>query len=105
MSGSGATSPFHSSGDGYSGDCNIIERVPLNSVQGLALSFLATGQELEVVSQDARLLALAPNGEIAGSLTPKLLAPLLRCIDSGHVFKAVILKIDGALVELEIRPK
>jgi hypothetical protein len=104
MSGSGGGGPYGASGAG-STNCDIVERVPLNSVQKAVLHSLNVGDKLAVEVKGQSLVATTSGGEVAGSLTPPRLAALLACIESGREYLAVVLKLKGALVEVEIRPQ
>ena len=103
MSGSGGGGPYGGSG-GKPTTCDIVERVALNSVQRGVLGSLSVGDELNVEVRNESLVATTEQGGIAGSLTPPRLAALLECLDRGYEYKAVILQIKGAYVEVEIRP-
>ncbi len=85
--------------------CDIVERVPLNSVQRNVLVSLRVNQELGVEVRRQSLVATTDSGDVAGSLTPPRLAAILACIEQGREYRAVILKIKGAFVEVEIRPR
>lgn len=104
MSGSGGGGPYGGSSSD-AGGCDIVEQVPLNSVQGAVLPGLTVQDQLAVEVRDGALVAVTQANEVAGSLTPSSLARLLRCIEQGREYVAIILRIEGALVELEIRPK
>ena len=105
MSGSGGGGPYGGSGFRETG-CDIVEQVPLNSVQADVLTELQTNQALVVELRDNALVAaVSAGGEVAGSLTPSSLAALIRCIEKGHEYSAVVTRISGALVEVEIRPR
>lgn len=97
-------------GDGSSG-CEIIERVPLNSPQPAVVATLQQHEQLDVVAVPAgngRTLAARKQGApaaIAGTLTPSSMTRLLRCIDQGNRYVAVVLSVSNALVEVEIRPQ
>jgi hypothetical protein len=109
MSG-GSSTPSYGGGDGVSdssSDCEIVERVPLNSPQSAVVTHLRVGLVLDVVllkGPPQSLVAQIPNaGQVAGSLTPKSLVRLLRCIREGNVYVADVLAIKGGFVEVEIR--
>ena len=104
MSGSGGGGPYGGSG-GRRTNCDIVESVALNSVQKDVLGSLLVGDELNVEVREESLVATTEEGDVAGSLTPPRLAALLECIDKGYEYKAAILKIRGAYVEVEIRPR
>ena len=85
-------------------NCNIVERVPLNSAQPAVVPKLKVGYVLDVVLQQGTLLA-KHQGAIAGSLTPESLLDLIECIADGNVYGASVVRIQGALCEVEIRRK
>lgn len=97
-------------GGGYGGptrqgsDCNIVERVPLNSPQPAVVRTLKVGDVLDVEELNQALIA-RHQGAIAGSLTPQRLLDLLDCIERGNVYVAVVCKVKGGLCEVEIHPK
>lgn len=99
-------------GGGYGGptrnitDCNIVERVPLNSPQAAVLAVLQVGTVLDVeVVTPGPLLVAKHKGQIAGSLTPQTLLDLLDCIAKGRVYVAQVVLIRGGLCEVEVRPR
>lgn len=105
MSGGSSYSPTPTTS---SSDCNIVERVPLNSVQASVLPQLQVGDDLEVAVVGTTLVAMWPGAggqpaQVAGSLTPRRLADLLECIQQGNDYVAAVLQIRGALVQVEIR--
>lgn len=97
-------------GGGYSGptrgtgDCNIVERVALNSPKPAVVGALKVGDVLAVTENAGSLVASSSKG-IAGALTPRRLLDLLDCISRGHEYVAVVAKLKGGLCEVEIRPK
>jgi hypothetical protein len=102
MSGSG--------GGGYGGptrsstDCNIVERVPLNSPQASVVSTLKPGDRLDVELRESVLVAVY-KGTVAGALTPQSLLDLIDCIGKGRHYVANVLQLRGAFCEVEIRPR
>ncbi len=99
------------SGGGYmpggpTGDCDIVERTPLNSPKAGVLQQLKKGDVLQVRPSDDRksIVAQKDGVGVAGSLTPRRLADLLECIERGRTYKATIVELKGALCEVEIRP-
>lgn len=99
------------SGGGYTpgpptGDCNIVERTPLNSPKSGVLQHMKKGDVLDVrTSDDGRSIVAYKGTQIAGSLTPRRLADLLECIEKGRKYKATVVELKGAFCEVEIRPK
>jgi hypothetical protein len=104
MSGSGGGGPYGAS-SGSPESCDIVERVPLNSVQGDALEKIKVGDSLDVEVQSNSLVAKAESGVVVGSLTPSRLAAFLSCIAKGHEYCAIVVTLRGAFVEVEIRPR
>lgn len=91
-------------------NCDIVEVVPLNSVQPNVVSQLRVDDILEVALVGASLVAMRPGagsqqGQIAGSLTPRSLADLLDCIGRGREYVAVVRQLRGGFCEVEIRPR
>lgn len=112
MSGSSNTGYNGGSGSGSGSssspsDCDIAERVPLNSPQPAVLAKLKAGMTLDVAltqgPPQSLVAQIQKSGEIAGSLTPKSLARLLQCMRSGNVYIADVVTVKGGLVEVEIR--
>jgi hypothetical protein len=104
MSGSG--------GGGYSGparsaNCKIVEQTALNSVQAAARRKLEKGMQLDIRLTKGRVLEahLPKGGGVAGSVTPDSMPELIACIEKGHSYQAVVVTIDGAFIEVEIRPR
>lgn len=104
MSGSGGS---YTPGGPPGGDCNIVERTPLNSPKSGVLQQLKKGDVLDVEPSDDKRSIVARKGGVgvAGSLTPRRLADLLECLEKGHKYKATVVELRGAFCEVEIRPK
>ncbi|HWB04280.1 MAG TPA: hypothetical protein VG796_14725 [Verrucomicrobiales bacterium] len=113
MSGSGSSSYYTSDSDGGSpqDDClTLIERVYLSSPDAAVVAKIEPKTILEVsLTQSGTvtlLQAITEEGEIAGSLIPKSMAKLIRCITAeGVSYIAIVLEKHGGAVQLEIRPK
>jgi hypothetical protein len=86
-------------------DCNIIEKVPLNSPKASVLKTIHVGDVLTVELQDQTLVAVTKVGAIAGSLTPLSLLDLIDCIGKGRRYVACVTDLQGGLCEVEIRPR
>jgi hypothetical protein len=89
-------------------DCEIVEQVALSSPAPAIIPRLKVGTELEVeISQPGRGRSLVAklNGDIAGSLLPNQLSALLQCMDRGRKYSATVVRLQGGLCEVEIRPK
>ncbi len=108
---SGSSSPSYGGGGSGSSDsasdCDIVERVPLNSPQPAGLAHLKPGMTLDVVltkgPPQSLVATIQGTGQVAGSLTPKSLVRLLQCIKSGNVYVAGVVTVKGGFVEVEIR--
>ena len=88
------------------GDCNIVEKTPLNSPKPGVLQQLSRGDVLDVrMSDDGRSIVAHKGTQVAGSLTPRRLADLLECMEKGRAYKATVVELKGAFCEVEIRPK
>ncbi len=102
MSGGGSGGPPISTGDSKS--CDIVVRVPLNSVKADVLKKLKVGEVLSVEVENNRLLAKLGD-EVAGALTPRAMTTLIKCIlDQEYSYSATVIQIRGALCEVEVRP-
>jgi hypothetical protein len=86
------------------GDCNIIERVALNSPKPAVVTKLKVGDVLAVEERGGTLIATY-QGADAGALTPNRLLDLLDCIRTGSHYRAIVQRLVGGLCEVEIRPK
>jgi hypothetical protein len=108
---SGSSGPSYGGGGSGSSDsasdCDIVERVPLNSPKPSGLAQLKPGATLDVVltpGPPQSLVAKIRNtGQVAGSLTPKSLVRLLQCIKAGNIYVADVIAVKGGFVEVEIR--
>jgi hypothetical protein len=77
----------------------------LNSPEPSVVAKLATKDvlRLEQRTEGGPLLAVTKSNKVAGSIAGGLLLRLLRCIESGHEFEAVVTKVTGGNVQLEVR--
>ena len=103
-----------SGGGSYGGDgggpdegvnCNTLHfRTSLNSPDPAVIFTLKVKDVLTLAQRraDGPLLAIAPSGKVAGSIAGSLLLQLLRCIENGHEYTAVVIKVTGGNVEVEI---
>jgi hypothetical protein len=88
-------------------DCStLVFRTPLASPKPKVIAKLKKGDQLELIAQTAAGPAIVqtPQGEEAGSITSRL-ADLLRCLDEGYKYVAIVMSITGGNVEVEIRPR
>lgn len=89
-------------------DCtNIFERTILSSPVPEVLASLSVDDvlNLELRGDRGPLVAVAPDGRHAGSVTSASLADLIRCINEGHAYIALVLSLDRGRCEVEIRPR
>lgn len=97
-----------SAGASGSDKCAISEKTILNSPDRAVVSTLKVGMALEVrleTTPRKRLVAVAANSKIAGSITSARLVDFIECIESGSEYLADVLGVQGGRVEVEIRPK
>lgn len=83
---------------------NLRFRTSLNSPDAAVIGKLKPKDELTLAQKkaDGPLLAITSSGDVAGSIAGRLLLQLLRCMESGHEYKAVVKKVTGGNVEVEI---
>lgn len=114
MSGSGSNSGSSddwrppSTGGSGSDKCAISEKTVLNSPDPAVVATLKPGATLEVrleTTPRKRLVAVAGNGQTAGSITSARLVDFIECIEAGSEYIADVLAISGGRVEIEVRPK
>ena len=97
-----------SGGAAGSDKCAISEKTVLNSPDPAVISTLKAGATLEVRLETIprkRLVAVAADNKIAGSITSARLVDFIECIESGSEYLADVLSIQGGRVEVEVRPK
>ena len=108
-SGTGGAGDGGGGGDGGSGGgggetpgdlcVGFTRKVPLNSPVPAVVKTLAVGDALDVVLVRAaagpRLEARTASGRTAGSITFDGVAVLVRCIEAGHQYVAVIASLPG----------
>jgi len=110
MSGSGSSGIGVGGGNiGTEEDCSkIFESTVLNSPNPDILEKLKPDDELEVsILDEAGNLSLVAKyeGEIAGSITTASVAQIIKCIQDGNDFVAIVISIDSGRCLVEIRPK
>lgn len=59
---------------------------------------------LELQSETGPLLAFTNQGEVAGSVTSASLARIIRCIQDGYNFIAIVMNLIGGRCDVEVRP-
>ncbi len=93
-------------GDGGGDDpCAIHEITTINSPNRAALAGIRTGNILALkldMGPPRRLLAHATDGQIAGSITSRSLAQLIRCMQDGVVYGLEVLSLRGAVCQVRI---
>jgi hypothetical protein len=107
--GSPATPVPGDRGRGKGGDapdpCDITVDTPLNSPNPAALAGLKSGDVLAVRLQAGPpvvLVALAPGGQVVGSITAAAMAQIIACIRSGVQYQAEIRSIRGGVCTVRI---
>jgi hypothetical protein len=89
-------------------NCELIERTQVNSPKAGVIKHIQVNDVLTVKllteAGQKLLVAETDRGETAGSLTPRHLPELIRCIQAGHRYIAVVLRVLGGIVEVEVRP-
>jgi len=93
---------------GGSDPCEIVEIVPLNSPQSVVVRTLSIGDILTVnlnrSGPSPVLEVLASGARRAGALTHRNHVSIIRCIDQGRVYQAVVVNIRGGSVDLRVEP-
>jgi hypothetical protein len=90
-------------------DCeNLSIPTVLNSPVAKVVATLKKGDRLVVVQNKSagysRLEAEAPNGKVAGSLTPDELLDIVDCMNRGHKYVAIVTsEPEGAVVKVRIQ--
>lgn len=84
---------------------SLTAKVPLNSPDPKVIGALKPQDILQVRLQKAGgpVLVVTKTGKVAGSITSTLLARLIRCIEQGFEYEAVVLSVKGAMCEVQIR--
>lgn len=88
--------------------CNILETTNLNSVDRTVLAGLRPGDRLPVEYESGppqRLVAKSPSGVVAGSITSPSMVQIIRCIQDGYGYQAVVLAIRGAQCQVRVEPR
>jgi hypothetical protein len=89
-------------------DCaRLVIRTPLNSPNQSVVAKLKKNDQLSIEVQGARgpVVAKDSSGQIAGSITAQSLLDLIRCINDGYEYIAIVRDVSGGKVDVEIRPK
>lgn len=90
-------------------DCaSLIFSTTLNSPNPDVISGLEIDQVLKVRRPDPterRILAVTEDGQTAGSITHGKQADLLRCLEEGRSFVAIVKNVAGGACEVQVRPE
>ena len=90
-------------------DCSrLLETTILNSPVSAVVSTLARHDVLPVELRDQsgkKILVATKGGQIAGSLTPISLPNIIRCIEEGWKFVAVVTEVTGGRCVVKVRPE
>ena len=109
MSGPGGGGPGPggpSSGPGV--DCSTLTfRTTLNSPDPDVVAQLNRGDILGVRAESdaGPIVAVTSEEEVVGSITSSQMAELLRCVDEGYTYVAIVRSISGGRVDVEVRPE
>jgi hypothetical protein len=107
MSGSGGGDG--GGGGGESGfSCSTLRyKTTLNSPVPTVITYLKPKDILNLEQRkkpDGPLYAVA-KGHVAGTIAGAMLIQLLKCIEDGFEYEAVVIKVVGGNVEVEVRPR
>lgn len=89
-------------------DCaRLVIRTTLNSPDPKVVGKLKKGDQLSIEVQGTRGPVVVKNsaGQVAGSITAQQLLDLIKCIDDGYEYVAIVREVAGGKVDVEIRPK
>lgn len=88
--------------------CVIEEVTSLNSVNPAVLRSVRTGYLLNVVfipGPPARLVAQELSGNTVGSITSRSLLQFIQCIQSGKLYVAEVMGVQGGTCSVKVRLK
>jgi hypothetical protein len=91
--------------DGGTDPCDFVDRAPLNSPQPDVIATLNEGAILDVVlntSGPLPVLEVHAGGRTAGALTHRNHVRIIRCIEAGRAYRAVVIGKVGGAVEVRI---
>jgi len=94
--------------DDRTSNCStLIFETVLNSPNPSVLSRLKPKDVLHVAVQQSGgpVLALDKSGKIAGSITSTHLATLLRCLDEGYEYVAIVRTVKSGICNVQVRPE
>lgn len=89
-------------------DClRLVIRTTLNSPNPAVVKKLKKNDVLTIDVQGPRgpVAALDGTGQTAGTITAQELLDLIKCIDDGFEYVAIVRDVSGGKVDVEIRPK
>lgn len=95
-------------GDGPGIDCaRLFLETILSSPNPAVIANLNEGERLplELRGERGPVVAVAPDGQVAGSITAAALADLVECIQQGFDYVAVVLSVDGGACRVQVRPR
>ena len=76
---------------------------PLNSADPNVISMLKVGSMLTIQERGGIVVAVAPDGKVAGSITAPALSRLLRCMAAGYSYEGVVDNISGGTCWVTVR--
>lgn len=108
MSGSGSGLGSGGGWGGESPSCEtLVIRTTLSSPKFDVVASLKERDVLEVEKQGQTgpVIVRTNLGQSAGSITSGHLLRLMQCMDEGHRYVAIVMRIEGGKVEIEVRPR
>lgn len=102
MSGSGGGGGYYEPGSGCEG---LVEKTVLNSPVATVLARLKAEDRLllEVKTNKGNKIVVAVSKkQVAGSITIARLPVLIKCIESGHGFVAIVISVKSGRCEVQI---
>ena len=107
MSGSNPTGATPSGGGGPRFSCGKLHfKTPLNSPNATVIKTLKKDDELDVKLQGPNgPVVVEKKGAVAGSITSSYLIHLIKCMQGGHAYIAIVMGINGGICDVEVRAK
>lgn len=84
----------------------LIFQATLNSPNPGVVGLLSVGDSLEVLlNPQGQGVTVEFNGEVAGAITAMQVAQLINCMNSGFLYQAIVLQIEGGrcVVRIEVK--
>jgi hypothetical protein len=86
---------------------DFTDKTTLNSPKATVISKLKEGDVLRVDLQPIRaggatVVAITPGDQVAGAITSTKSPQLIKCIEKGHKYQALVVEIDGGRCTVEI---